>query len=374
MARPEKMGLDYFPHDVNLMSDIKIALLLDHCGAQGVVLYLLLLEWIYQYEGYYLLWDDYRLVQLSRTTGFDKDVIRAALCEMLQLNLFDGQVYRNHSVLTSRGVQRRYLLAVQERAKRKASRGARLRLCRDYWVADGEELDALRPYIAFTDEEAAFVDDKPAFVDDKLPKVKERKGKEKKEDQSRVKESAQDRTPARAPQEPSSAPSPAAGPTPSDPFSIDLPPEDYAALCAQFGQRAVDAKLAHLTSWAAETATRVNAPAAMLRSWLLQDLPRNAPYPLLQSRDEPHENDFWAKPLTPEEQAEFGRSMRIREADGQERKARRAELLQAGVYTLYVDGILQREQARVDELRAAGEENPWALVRQEKDAKSYRQK
>lgn len=48
MARPQKEGLDYFPHDVYAASDEKIETLVMLYGAKGYAFYFMHLEYIYR--------------------------------------------------------------------------------------------------------------------------------------------------------------------------------------------------------------------------------------------------------------------------------------------------------------------------------------
>ena len=58
MARPTKKGLDYFPLDVDFLSDLKVRRIIKACGKEAVHILVALLANIYRDEGYYVLWDD----------------------------------------------------------------------------------------------------------------------------------------------------------------------------------------------------------------------------------------------------------------------------------------------------------------------------
>ncbi len=53
MARPPKLGLDYFPKDVDFYNDYKIMDLLEKYGPVGTIIYDVILTEIYR-NGYYL--------------------------------------------------------------------------------------------------------------------------------------------------------------------------------------------------------------------------------------------------------------------------------------------------------------------------------
>ena len=54
MARPVKQGLDYYPMDVNILSDVKMRRIIKYFGAESIAVILSVLCMIYADEGYYL--------------------------------------------------------------------------------------------------------------------------------------------------------------------------------------------------------------------------------------------------------------------------------------------------------------------------------
>lgn len=58
MARPRKDGLDYFPLDVNFLSDLKIKKIIRAYGAQAVAVVMSVLTTIYRDNGYFATYDD----------------------------------------------------------------------------------------------------------------------------------------------------------------------------------------------------------------------------------------------------------------------------------------------------------------------------
>ena len=119
MARPKKQGLDYFTNDVNFYQDIKIRKLIRHKGIQAVSVYHILLCQIYA-SGYYLQWDEDLPFIVSETAGLEEDTIQSIIDYCITIGLFDKAVFEQYRVLTSHGIQERYL-AVCATAKRKLS-------------------------------------------------------------------------------------------------------------------------------------------------------------------------------------------------------------------------------------------------------------
>ena len=57
MARTRRYGLEYFPMDTDMFTDIKIRKLIKFQGGKVIAVYTLLLCTIYR-NGYYILWDE----------------------------------------------------------------------------------------------------------------------------------------------------------------------------------------------------------------------------------------------------------------------------------------------------------------------------
>ena len=118
MARPLKKGLDYFPMDVNLFSDLKIRFLMGKFGADGLAVYIYLLTAIYR-EGYCVRADeDFRLL-VCVDLRLRADRLEEMFSFFLERGLFDAALYREQGVLTSAGIQRRFQEAVKARSSRR---------------------------------------------------------------------------------------------------------------------------------------------------------------------------------------------------------------------------------------------------------------
>lgn len=71
MPRKIKKGLDYFPFDIDLFSDIKIRKLIKCQGAKAIAVYACLLCNIYR-DGYYMMWDRALPFVVSESLGVDE--------------------------------------------------------------------------------------------------------------------------------------------------------------------------------------------------------------------------------------------------------------------------------------------------------------
>lgn len=117
MPRPQKDGIDYFPLDVNFFSDPKIKILKARYGVDGVMIFIYLLCEIYR-AGYYIRLDEDRVFLISDDLGMSAEKVKQVLNFLLERSLFDNILFQSDKVLTSAGIQRRFQLAVKERAKK----------------------------------------------------------------------------------------------------------------------------------------------------------------------------------------------------------------------------------------------------------------
>ena len=117
MARPTKKGLDYFPLDVDFLSDLKVRRTIKACGKEAVHILVALLANIYRDEGYYVLWDDDLAFLVADEVGTKEGTVEELVRKAVQVKFFDKDIFDKYSVLTSKGIQNRYILATKERKK-----------------------------------------------------------------------------------------------------------------------------------------------------------------------------------------------------------------------------------------------------------------
>jgi hypothetical protein len=108
MARSKKKGLDYFPFDVDFFSDIKVRKLIRHQGGKAVAVYACLLCEIYR-NGYYIGRDNELAFILSEILGYNETYIQNVINDLLALGLIDRDMYNENNILTSVGIQKRYM-------------------------------------------------------------------------------------------------------------------------------------------------------------------------------------------------------------------------------------------------------------------------
>ena len=114
MGRPQKEGLDYFPLDVDIDQDDKIALIEAQHGIVGFGVVIKLFMKIYK-NGYFYEWGEKEQLLYSKRVNVDINSINAIINDCLKWGLFDPHMYETYGILTSRGIQRRYFAAVSRR-------------------------------------------------------------------------------------------------------------------------------------------------------------------------------------------------------------------------------------------------------------------
>ncbi|MGF7014273.1 Lin1244/Lin1753 domain-containing protein [Ornithinibacillus bavariensis] len=114
MARPTKDGLDYFPLDVDMDQDDKVLIIISKFGFEGFGILVKLLMEIYK-NGYFYQWTEKEQIIFSSRVYVDTNKVTEIVNECIKWGLFNQEKYEEHKVLTSKGIQERYLLATSRR-------------------------------------------------------------------------------------------------------------------------------------------------------------------------------------------------------------------------------------------------------------------
>lgn len=128
MARPIKDGVDYFPKDTDFYSDDKVRLLRAEFGAKGMYILDYLLCDIYGKNGYFTKWDKNRcfLVSDGAGCGCSPEYISEFVSGCCRCSFFDERVLNVFGVLTSAGIQRRYIRMFNSRDE--------IQMIEEYWL------------------------------------------------------------------------------------------------------------------------------------------------------------------------------------------------------------------------------------------------
>lgn len=116
MARPQKTGLEYFPLDVDMDQDDKVALIEAQHGLIGFGIVIKLLMKIYK-NGYFYEWTEKEQLLFSKKINVDINEVNVIINDCIKWELFHKDMLENNKILTSRGVQKRFLKATDRRQK-----------------------------------------------------------------------------------------------------------------------------------------------------------------------------------------------------------------------------------------------------------------
>lgn len=116
MARPIKLGLSYFPLDVDMDQDDKITMIEAIHGIEGFGIVIKILSKIYK-EGYYYEWTKREQILFSKRINVDINLVSEVVNDCIKESLFNENLYNEYQILTSSGIQSRYLEAIKRRKK-----------------------------------------------------------------------------------------------------------------------------------------------------------------------------------------------------------------------------------------------------------------
>ena len=115
MARAGKVGIDYFSHDTDIMSDNKIRFIKAKHGLLGYAVFLRLLENIYSENGYFVKIDEKFNILFADDNKIDLNVYILILNDCIDEGLFNKDMYLKHKILTSKRIQMNYIAATERR-------------------------------------------------------------------------------------------------------------------------------------------------------------------------------------------------------------------------------------------------------------------
>lgn len=114
MARPIKLGLDYFPLDVGFFEDEKILAISGEFSVKGEIVVLRLLCEIYK-NGYFVEYSELLKNKLARLGGLSGGLVNEVIIKLVKYGFFDGSIFREHKVLTSETIQEIFFEATKRR-------------------------------------------------------------------------------------------------------------------------------------------------------------------------------------------------------------------------------------------------------------------
>lgn len=219
MGRNNKTSLQYFPVDATILHDTKIRRL-TRKYPRGIEFYIYLLSAIYSDKGYYMQLDDEMIFDIADDMRIEETEAAEMMdfCLSDKIGLFDLRLYEKYKILTSRGIQKRYIETMRQ-LKRKVTIDLQFLL-----VDDDQSADSSAPELEKTENKPAFVrnaseekgidseempisseetgetSEKDAISSDRN-KIKESKIKERREKESEKEEKKRAHSPALSPEE-----------------------------------------------------------------------------------------------------------------------------------------------------------------------------
>jgi hypothetical protein len=115
MARPQKEGLDYFPHDVDMDQDDKVIMVTAKFGMEGYGVLNKLMQQIYKERGYYMEWSERDRHVFRNRVNVDINTLDGVINECIEWGFFDKGKFESYLILTSTGFQKRYIEATKRR-------------------------------------------------------------------------------------------------------------------------------------------------------------------------------------------------------------------------------------------------------------------
>lgn len=138
MPRRPKQGIEFAGWSVDIFDgDTKVDKLLDAQGWVGFGIYFFLCQMAYKFDGYFYRWayDDSASTARRMGGGIGSGTVEETVRYCLQIGLFDKRLFDRWNILTSKGIQRRFLAAIQGRRVKT--------VIADYWLLDSSESEGL---------------------------------------------------------------------------------------------------------------------------------------------------------------------------------------------------------------------------------------
>lgn len=133
-GRRPKLGLEYAPWNVDIFeNDTKIDKLIDTQGLVGFCIYFYLCQRAYASDGYFYRWSYADSATTARRLGggIRSETVRSTVGTCSQVGLFDKRLLDVEGILTSKGIQRSYVAAVQKRSYKT--------VIKEYWLLEKDE-------------------------------------------------------------------------------------------------------------------------------------------------------------------------------------------------------------------------------------------
>lgn len=144
MARPQKEGLDYFPHDVDASGDPKIEPLIILYGSRGYGFYFMHLEYIYRTPELMLDISDAETREIfCNKLKVNQEEYQQILNTALKHGCFDKELFLSTGMLSSHGIKKRAEIVIKKRLEMQQRYQNRLKKQVD--ISDSEIMEETVP-------------------------------------------------------------------------------------------------------------------------------------------------------------------------------------------------------------------------------------
>ena len=177
MARQPMKGLVYAGWDTHICDDNdKIDELIDAQDWNGFSIFFYITQKAYATDGYFYRWSEKSAATIARRMGgsIRSDTVRQVVNLCLRIGLYDQGLFDRESVLSSKGIQQRYMIAVEKRSENGRTVDPKI------WLLNREET---RPYINIPENSDSLPENSVSLPENatKKSKVKESKGNKRKD-------------------------------------------------------------------------------------------------------------------------------------------------------------------------------------------------
>jgi len=114
MARPIKMGLEYFPLDVDIFDDEKVIPISSEFGIKGEIILIRVLCAIYR-NGYFIECSENFKFKIAKQTNTSHTLVGDVISGLVRWGFFDETMFCSLGILTSLGIQKRWKEATRKR-------------------------------------------------------------------------------------------------------------------------------------------------------------------------------------------------------------------------------------------------------------------
>lgn len=126
MARPVKIGIEYFSLDVDIFEDEKVIPVSSEFGAKGECIIIRVLCAIYR-NGYFAECSEAFKFKIAKQANLPESLVSEVIIGLIRWGFFDKSVFDSFGVLTSRRIQKNWKEATRKRVSKKEL---------DYWILE----------------------------------------------------------------------------------------------------------------------------------------------------------------------------------------------------------------------------------------------